>query len=232
MAGNEKKIIIILAISSIIAIIGAQIYKTSTAFRYEDHLDDVIINVDGEALTLREFGYYIYTTEEFVQKQAVLYDPEDHLHWWNTHFSAGLNSQFVSELAMKTAINTYLSHVIYCSEAQREGIALNSSEEETARIEANEIYKKMSAAKLEKTGLDEALIYEAVCRKELAAKYARNLALTTDFSGYESDPGVLLGGDGDYFQSVILPQHEVVINEKLMKNLKMGRITVNMESGS
>ena len=90
MAGNEKKIIIILAISGIIAIIGAQIYKIATAFHYEDHLDEAIISVDGDDLTLREFGYYIYTTEEFVQKQAVLYDSEDPLHWWNTHFSAGL----------------------------------------------------------------------------------------------------------------------------------------------
>ncbi len=33
MAGNEKKIIIVLAITSIIAIIGAQIYRTVTAFK-------------------------------------------------------------------------------------------------------------------------------------------------------------------------------------------------------
>ena len=56
--------------------------------------------------------------------KALLYDPEDPLHWWNTHFSAGLDSQFISELAMKTAINTYLSHIIYNNEAQRAGMAL------------------------------------------------------------------------------------------------------------
>ncbi len=229
MSKNEKKIIIIVAVICIIAIIGAQIDKTARAFHYEDHLDEVIISVDDEALTLREFGYYIYTTEEFVQKQAVLYDPEDHLHWWNTHFSAGLDSQYISELAMKTAINTYLSHAIYSNEAHRERITLSSSEEEAAGTEAKETYQKMSASQLERTGLDEALIYSAICRRGLAAKYARNLALSIDFSGYEDDPSVLLSGDGEYFQSVILPQHKVVINEELMKNLKMGRITVNNE---
>ena len=227
MAGNEKKIIIILAISGIIAIIGAQIYKIATAFHYEDHLDEAIISVDGDDLTLREFGYYIYTTEEFVQKQAVLYDSEDPLHWWNTHFSAGLDSQFVSELAMKTAVNTCLSHMIYYNEAHTEGITLNSSEEETSRIEASEIYQKMSATNLEITGLDEELINSVIYRRNLAAKYAKKLAQSTDFSGFEAEPGTLLSGDGDYFQSVILPRHKVVINKKLMKKLKIGRITVN-----
>ncbi len=230
MTKNEKKIIIIVAIVSVIAIIGAQIYKTVTAFHYEDHLDEVLISVDGDTLTLREFGYYIYTTEEFVQKQALIYDPEDHLHWWNTHFSAGLDSQFVSELAMKTAINTYLSHEIYYSEAHEEGTELTSSEEEAAKAEAKELYQKMSAIQLERTGLNEALIYSAICRQKLAAKYAGYLALGIDFSGYEDEPSALLSGDGDYFQSVILPQHKVEINEKLMKNLKMGRITVNIDS--
>ena len=225
MAGNEKKIIIVLAITSIIAIIGAQIYRTATAFHYEDHLDEVVISVDSNDLTLREFGYYIYTTEEFVQKQALLYDPEDPLHWWNTHFSAGLDSQFVSELAMKTAINTYLSHIIYYNEAQRAGMTLNTSEEETAFKEATELYSKMSDLNRERTGLDEVLIYSVIRRRVLAAKYAGRLALNMDISGFEDDPSVLLGGDGDYFQNVILPQHTVVKNEKLMKHLKMGRVT-------
>ncbi len=227
MSGNEKKIIIILIITSIIAIIGAQIYKAATVFKYEGHLDEVIISVDDNSLTLREFGYYIYTTEEFVQKQAVIYDPEDPLHWWNTHFSAGLDSQFVSELAMKTAINTYLSHAIYYAEAQKAGMALSSSEEEAAQSEADEMYQKMSPLQLKKTGLNESLIYFALCRKKLASKYAEDLATNIDFSGYEDDLGSLLSGDGDYFQNVILPQHNVVINEKLMKNIKIGRITVN-----
>lgn len=226
---NSIKIIIILTITSIIAIIGAQIYRTSKVFHYEDHLDDVLISVDGTDLSLREFGYYIYITEEFVQKQAVLYDPEDHLHWWNTHFSAGLDSQFVSELAMKTAVNTCLSHVIYFNEANKSGITLTSSEEESAGNEADEMYKKMSAFNRERTGLHENLIYSAIYRRELAAKYAGYLAISIDFSGYKDEPGALLSGDGEYFQSVILPQHKVVINEKLMKNLKMGRITVNNE---
>lgn len=230
MTGNEKKIILILVISGIIAIIGAQIYKTATVFKYEDHLDEVLISVDDNHLTLREFGYYIYITEEFVQKQAVLYDPADPLHWWNTHFSAGPNSQFVSELAMKTAINTYLSHAIYSDGAHMAGITLNSSEEETVRLEANDIYQKMSPAQLKKTGLDESLIYLALYRKTLAAKYAGDLAVSTDFSGFDDNPCKLLSGDGDYFQSVILPQHNVEINEKLMKNIKIGRITVNSSS--
>lgn len=178
-------------------------------------------------MTLREFGYYIYITEEFVQKQAVLYDPADPLHWWNTHFSAGLDSQFVSELAMKTAINTYLSHAIYSEGAHMAGITLDSSEEESARLEANDVFQKMNAEQLKKTGLDGSLIYLAIYRQKLATKYAGDLSVSTDFSGFDDDPGKLLSGDGDYFQSVILPQHNVEINEKLIKNIKIGRITVN-----
>ena len=69
--------------------------------------------IDDTDITLREFGYYIYEVEEFVQRQALLYDPENPKHWWNTHFSAGMDSQFVCDYAKKVAVNICVSDEIY-----------------------------------------------------------------------------------------------------------------------
>lgn len=86
----NKKIIIGILSANILLILFAVCGKILTRFVYEDHLDDTVITVDGESITLREFGYYIYKVEDFVQNQALLYDRENPKLWWNTHFQQAL----------------------------------------------------------------------------------------------------------------------------------------------
>ena len=117
MKRSVKRAVIGIIIFNCILIVAAICGKILSRFDYEDHLDDVVITVDDTDITLREFGYYIYEIEVFVQKQALLYDPENPKHWWNTHFSAGMDSQFVCDYAKKVAINTCISEEIYYKKA-------------------------------------------------------------------------------------------------------------------
>ncbi len=99
-----KKTIIAIILANCFLILAAICGKILSRFDYEDHLDEAVVSVDDASITLREFGYYIYEVEAFVQNQALLYDPENPKLWWNTHFSAGLDSQFVCDYAKKVAI--------------------------------------------------------------------------------------------------------------------------------
>ena len=72
MKESGKRIIIIIIIANSILIAAAICGKVLSSFKYEDHFDDAVITVDDTDITLREFGYYIYEVEEFVQRQALL----------------------------------------------------------------------------------------------------------------------------------------------------------------
>lgn len=87
----------------------------------------------------------------------------------------------------------------------------------------------MTEIQLERTGLTEDIIYNLRYKQELAAKYARSLAERVDFSVYEDGPEVELSGNGDFFQDVVLPRHQVSINNDLVDNVNMGRVTVNLD---
>ena len=135
MNRSVKRAIIIIIIVNLILVVAAICGKILSRFDYEDHLDEPVITVDDTDITLREFGYYIFEVEEFVQRQALLYDPENPKHWWNTHFSAGMDSQFVCDYAKKVAVNTCISDEIYYRAAISNGIALTGAEEKIAQGE-------------------------------------------------------------------------------------------------
>ena len=158
MRRSVKRAIIIILIANVILIVAAICGKILCRFIYEDHLDEPLITVDDTEITLREFGYYIYEIEEFVQNQALLYDPENPKHWWNTHFSAGMDSQFVCDYAKKVAVNTCISDEIYYKRALLEAVALSSAEEKQAMVEAKMIFSGMTRDQLARTGLDENIL--------------------------------------------------------------------------
>ncbi len=227
MGKSGKRIIITIIIANCILIAAAICGKILSIFKYEDHLDDTVITVDDTDITLREFGYYIYEVEEFVQRQALLYDPENPKHWWNTHFSAGMDSQFVCDYAKKVAVNICVSDEIYYKCAISDGFVLSTYEELQAIDEAKRVFNGLSSEVITKTGLDENLFVNLRIKHVLASKYAESLSESRDFSGYSEETGKLLNWDGAYYEEKILPEHTVDTNDKVLDKITLGRITVN-----
>ncbi len=224
---SNKKTIIAIIIANVMLVLFAIAGKMLTRFDYEDHLDNTVISVDGTDITLREFGYYIYEVESFVQNQALLYDPENPKHWWNTHFSAGPDSQFVCDYAKKVALNTCICDQIYYKEAIKTGIGPEEALTSQTIGEARALYLNMTPLQLEATGLDEELIIEMHNRHVIASKYAKKLSGEQNFSKYDKEPDELLNWDGEYYQEEILPKHELIINDELLRKITLGKITVN-----
>ena len=70
--------------------------KTSIIKR--ENLNDIVVTVGEQPVTLREFGYYIAKMEKDVQEKALIYNPNDPMEYWNVHFSAGLDSGYINNI--------------------------------------------------------------------------------------------------------------------------------------
>ncbi len=212
--------ILLLAFSSVF-------YKQSNPFTYADHLDDSVLTLEDEKVTLREFGYYIYEVESFTQQQAKKYNPGDLLDYWNTHFSAGNDSTFVSELARDTAINKCLGDLVYARMAKEDGRKLSEEAKKEAAEEAKAWMEQLSSEQVQLLGLDEALVIKIKEREKLASDYAYEYSAKADLTGYSGKVTELLSGGGDYFNDKLLSRYQYKQNDKLIAKLRFGRITVN-----
>ena len=71
-----------------VAIIFA-LYKSGYGFNknvvFKAHLKDNAIKVDGSIYTLEDVAFYIAYEEMTVEKDALIYDPDDPNKYWNIH---------------------------------------------------------------------------------------------------------------------------------------------------
>jgi len=228
---NKKAVffILIIILVGVAAVVCSRIYTMLTAFHYEEHLDEEVVTVDDVSVTLREFGYYIYTVEAYIQEQALLYNSDNPNQWWNTHFSAGLDSAFVCDYAKESAVSTCVCYEIYYQEAVRSGLSLDAAQEDEAAAQANEMLGKMNDYQRAATGLNEEMILEVRKKQLLASNYITSLAQATDFAGYLGEPHKLLNWNGEYYTEKILPNHTVLENYEILDHITFGKITVNYE---
>lgn len=227
MRSVTRNAILAIIIANILLVLVAVCGKILTRFDYKDHFDDIVISVDGENIALREFGYYIFQVEAFVQRQALSYDPENPKLWWNTHFSAGLDSQFVCDYAKKVAVNTCICDQIYYAEATHSDFVLDEASNARINNESKEIFESMTSSQLAATGLTQEDIIKMHRKHVIASEYAESLATKLDFHGYNKEPRELLNWDGEYYEEEILPMHEIGRNDNILDNITLGKITVN-----
>lgn len=198
-------------------------------FRYEEHLSDIVVSVDGQAITLKEFGYYIYEMEAFFQEQAMVYNPDDPVDYWNTHFSAGLDSGFVYNYAWDFAVKNCVCDVIYENMAHAENYALTQEEQELAKQYANTVFAEMNELQKKKLGVDIEDIIKVEERKLLVQRFVVDYAKQVDISNYSGTLIEQLSSNGEYFQNYILASHKIVYNEDIEEKIQMGKITVNCD---
>ncbi len=227
----RRGISVMISVIALIAVIAfASVYiKQGRKFDYNEHLDEEVLSLDGTSVTLREFGFYIYEVESFTQQQARKYNHTDPLDYWNTHFSAGNDSQFVSELARDTAINACLGDLVYAHMARDAGFVLPEEKTEAIPDEVAKWMQEISPEQMDALGLSESIVKEVIERQTLAKAYAYEYSSQADLSGYSGDVAQLLSGGGEYFEKELLSKYPVKKNEKLIAEMKFGRISINKE---
>ena len=234
----------------IVAMVFRYIKIKKNVFVYKDHLDDIVMtvaykkapkaaaNTAGEMLSaeaapvtmsLREYGYYIFDVEGFIQRQAIIYNEEDPTQYWKTHYSAGMESNFMNLYAAKLAKGSCLQDIVYYQLALADGFALTDDEIAENEKSAMTTWKGMSEAQREILGIDYEMVLRVKERRAIAKAYAREYASTHNVTGFGGTPEEVLSYDGNFFKQIILPDFDVTYNDEVLDKIDMGRITVNRE---
>ena len=233
---NKKlynKIIVIVWTIGIIFLAFYAVYimkeKEKNVFVYEEHLDDVIITVDNQNITLRDFGYYIVKMENIVQQQALIYNAQDPTDYWNSHFSAGADTGYMFEYAWNYAVTDCICDLIYEQKAFDAGDSLSLEECKMVMEQSREIYASLSDKQIKNTGLTLDIITQVEARKMLVKQYASANSTGDEASKYIDDVMVYVTGIGEIAADSELLQHEIVYDADIEHNVHMGKITVNCD---
>lgn len=225
--GTKQGVIIIMTILLVImAALGIEEFiDYKNKFVYEEHLDDIVLTVDENHITLRELGYYVYTVEMQIDKQARLYNPEDPLDYWNTRFNNGVEGAYISEMAREAVFGTCACDLIYEQMALDAGYELTQEEKDSVETAAEKLYARMSEEQKRITGLTLESAVEAGMRKALVLKFASEYFNDVDFTGYSGYREELVSYSGAYYKEEILPKHTVTYEMDIYDEMKLGRIT-------
>ena len=90
---NKRAEIMVIVISAVlVAVIFTMLirFNKNKEFVYNKHLDETVISIDDENITLKEFSYYVYIVEKQVNDMAIKYNPDDILKILLTVCSQGI----------------------------------------------------------------------------------------------------------------------------------------------
>ena len=226
---NKKRynqITIIISFIAIFLLICYSLYskwqKEKNIFVYEEHLNDIVVTVGEQPVTLREFGYYIAKLEKDVQEKALIYNPKDPMEYWNVHFSAGLDSGYMFEYAWNYALADCVCDLIFVQEAQDKGYSLSENGYKQAKIQADKFYTMLSTEQIEKTGLTIDLITMVEERRLLVQLYTNSFMEVNELSEYVDNIMECISGNNS-----MVMESQVICNEDMENNIRMGTITVN-----
>lgn len=228
---------IIIVMIAVVSIVGLGCYaqylkivREKNAFVYEEHLDDPIVVVNDQMITLRELGYYIVKMEDIVQGYAMIYNPDDPTEYWNLHFSAGLDTGYMFEYAWNCAVADSICDLIFEKKAMEEGYTLSVEECRQIIKCANEIYAMLSQDQIENTGLTVEIITQIEGRKMLAKRYTDANMTSEDIELCIDNIVGYIVGNGESVINEELLQGEIVYYENVEQDVRMGKITVNCDN--
>lgn len=216
--------ICVVLIAAILAIL--IVFNKSKDFVYNKHLDEAVISIDDENITLKDFSYYIYIVEKQINDMAIKYNPDDPNDFWNTHFKNSLDSVFTRDYAKQLAKDLCEYDYIMEKETAIHNIYVTESEKESIKADAKDTYDDFSQKAKDNTRLSEEDIYNILCRRKLVEKYAVRAAQQVKSDGFAGDSASLLDYDGEYYKEMIKSKYNVTENNKLLDKITMGRVTV------
>ena len=213
---NKKiEVIALVILAAFIVALGFLVYRynKNKDFIYEKHLQENVITINSENITLKDFSYYVYVVEKKINEMALQYNPDDANEFWNTHFKNSLDSVFTRDYAKQLAIDLCEYDYIMEYESTVYNLYLTDSDKQSCKSNAHDTYEDMSEKAHNNTKLTEDDIYNILCRKKLV-------------EGFEGDSS-LFNYDGDFYKEKIKIKYDVTENHKLLDKITMGRVTVN-----
>ncbi len=182
---------------------------------YFKNLDKTVVTVDGTQYTLRDLAIYIAYQEAMVQEDALLYDPEEPMRYWNVH----TNGEFIRVRARNEAMDSAVHDIIFLQMAQADKVELDAEEEEFALSTYGDFWDDMSDEQRDLLGGLYGDMKREALEMALAQKYQVVYAAMEDSDPEEYDK------DGQAYLEM-MDSHDIDIDQNLWKGIGFGHVTL------
>lgn len=183
---------------------------------YNEHLDDTVVTIDGEAVTFRDLAFYILFEERKVEEEAKIYNPDYTKDFWNLY----TNETFIQSASKQAVIDMAIHDHLFYQLAVAEGMdKLSESEEDELAFATNDFWEDLLDIQWEKLPCDQETINWQIRVAAVAEKYQDYLAMQ------EGPSQAAYKYDG-YYYGLIRDAHSVEINKKLWDRFVLGDITL------
>ena len=213
---NQVVAIVGILAATAIMIYLAALYGNRNRFDYLKDLDKTVFTLDGTDYQLRDMTYYIARQEKEIEKQAMVYDPDDTNAYWGLH----TNGKFVRLEAKRAVLDRVVHDMMFYEAAKKEGMELDEKEKQYARDSASDLCYDLSDEQKERAGLTDEEIYEMTDKAALAEKYQKVLADKEgeNFGAYDYN--------GKAYEKM-LEEHKLKVKKKFWDKVPFGNVTLN-----
>lgn len=182
---------------------------------FKKHLDDVVLELDGQSYPLRELAFYVCYEEQTIQEQALAYDASNPNAYWNTH----INGHFMRIRAREEAMSMAIHDFIFYEMAVEMGMELDQEEIAYATGRSEDFWLDLGETGQERIGITGAELTENMLRMALAQKYQQLYAAMQNVP--EEDYDV----DGAAYEK-LLEEHTYKIRNRIWEGVSMGHVTL------
>ncbi len=193
-------------------------YQNKIDLEYRESLDETIVTVDENALTLRDLTYYIVKQELFVENQAKIYDIDNTNTYWGLRLKR--TGGFVKLEAKQAIIDAAVHDEIFYQMARAEEIVLDEEETEKLLWMQYDFWADLEETQVKRLGVDRKDVNSVMERIAIAQKYQRIYT-----PQHHTDSGYFDVGEEGYIQ--LLEEHRYKVNESVWKRIPFGNIIVD-----
>lgn len=216
---KKKRFGLTIALGILTIITGVYAYNVGQRrqdINYPEALDEVVAYVDDQAITLKDFAFYVAYEEMNVEEQAYVYEPGNTSKYWNLH----IDGEFVRIAARNSAVDMAIHDRIFYDMALEDGVELDDEEMQFLINSQQDFLSDISDyGGLEKLGVDEEVICSSMEKAALAQKYQEVYA---ELNGKEiSDYDFSAEG-----YKALLADTDYKINKEVLERLDFGNITL------
>ena len=183
---------------------------------FKEHLDETVLELDGEKYPLRELAFYVAYEEQLIQEQALAYDATNPNAYWNTH----MNGHFVRVQARNEAMNMAIHDFIFYEMALELGMELDQEEIDYAPGRSEDFWLDRGATGQARLGITQEELTEDLLRMALAQKYQQLYAAMQNVPEEDYD------ANGAAYET-LLGEHTYKIRDRLWEGVSMGHVTLD-----
>ena len=165
---------------------------------------------------MREFAVYVAHQEAEVERQAIVYNPDDTKQYWGLH----TNGKFIKHAARDAAVSMAIHDEVFFKIFEEWELTLTSEEQQILDNDVYDLWCDLTEdEKVERLGITEEDCYNAMYKIACAQK-AQML-----YASMENLPEEEFDFSSEHFLE-LLEAYEYKVEDSILKRLDFGNITI------